>query len=310
MRRWLARAGWFVTGALALVSLAHVVRVYREEEGCFHPRRGRVDVPASLADLPGRRDVEFAAQGGAALRGWYFASHNRAAVVLVHGSSADRAQLAVQARVLVDAGFGVLVFDLPGHGESEGSVKYGQPEREAIGAAVHFVAGQPDVDPSRVGALGLSVGAALVAVAAAGEPAIRALVLVSPFTDSEDQAKADMRGRRSRTPWLDEAVVLAIDRHYMTDGPLRPIDAVGRFGGRPLLVVAAADDHVVPLWMSREVHDAADASKELLVLPSGGHANVDALTSDPCRARVLDFLGRALAGDLVTSRSGKDRSTP
>lgn len=210
--------------------------------------------------------------------------------MLVHGSGADRRQLATLVPSLVGEGFGVLAIDLPGHGESAGRVTYGRSERDALKAAVDYVGLQPDVDPERIGALGLSVGAAILAVAAAEDPRIRAIVLVSPFADSEEQVRALMAPSGAAAQWA----ALAVDRHYMTSGPLRPLDAAGALRGRAMLVIGVVDDDVVPLWMSQRLYDAVDTDKELFVLPSGGHANVRVLAEDTCIRRIAAFYQRTL----------------
>jgi dipeptidyl aminopeptidase/acylaminoacyl peptidase len=291
--RWLRVFGPLAAGGVLIVGVLALLRVYRAartEGSCFRPRRGRVAVPAVLSGVGTRRDVAFEACDRVELRGWYFPSRNRAAVILAHGSEADRSQLAPEAKALVDVGFGVLAFDFPGHGESGGRVTFGRCEVLALRAAAAFAAAQPDVDPTRIGALGLSVGAALVAVAAAEEPGLRSIVLISPFADSEEQTQNEVKGLN----WLAQWTTFAIDRHYMRDGPLRPIDAVGALGGRELLVVAVVDDTTVPLFMSEKVYGAAAAQKQMFVLPSGGHANVDAIVAGTCGERILEFWRESL----------------
>ena len=54
---------------------------------------------------------------------------------------------------------------------------------EDIRAAVAFLAGLSDVRPGAIGMAGASLGANLAAVAAAAEPAVRSIALVSPSLD-------------------------------------------------------------------------------------------------------------------------------
>ena len=295
MLGWRRALGPLTVGAifalgLGVLGIYRAYRVVRIEAACFHPRRGPVPLPAILADVPGRHDVEWRACDGIAIRGWYFPSKNGAAVLLAHGSENDRRQLAPEARALADEGFGVLAFDLPGHGESEGRVTFGRCEVDALRQATSFLAAQPDVDPARIGGIGLSIGAALLAIAAAEEPRLHSLVLMSPFADSVEQTQNEV----ARLNWLAQWGTLAVDRHFMKDGPLRPVDAVRALGGRPLLVVAVADDQTVPLAMTRQVYDAADARKDMVLVPSGGHANVAVLASGECGDRVLQFCRETL----------------
>ena len=52
---------------------------------------------------------------------------------------------------------------------------------------------------------------------------------------------------------------------------LRPARLVSKVPPRPLLIVAGANDDVVPMTDARELADAADASAELRVIAGAGH---------------------------------------
>src|SRR4029077_15820835 len=67
------------------------------------------------------RDVTFRASDGLRIAGWYRPSRNGAAVLLVHGGGGDRDGTVRHARMLVHHGYGVLMYDARGRGESEGS---------------------------------------------------------------------------------------------------------------------------------------------------------------------------------------------
>jgi alpha/beta superfamily hydrolase len=61
-------------------------------------------------------------------------------------------------RILARHGYGVLIFDPRGTGESEGDPYRWGGERD-VKAALNYLRGRPDVDPQRIGGLGLSLGA-------------------------------------------------------------------------------------------------------------------------------------------------------
>jgi dipeptidyl aminopeptidase/acylaminoacyl peptidase len=54
------------------------------------------------------------------LAGWYLPSRNGAAVVLLHGAGSTRSDVLDEAAVLALNGFGVLMIDARGHGDSGG----------------------------------------------------------------------------------------------------------------------------------------------------------------------------------------------
>ena len=76
---------------------------------------------------------------------------------------------------------GVLELDLRGHGRSGGSGtdQFAIFPRD-VKAALAWLKAQPDVLSGRIGIGGLSLGATLAVIGAAGEPSVRSLVLVSP----------------------------------------------------------------------------------------------------------------------------------
>jgi alpha-beta hydrolase superfamily lysophospholipase len=241
------------------------------------------------------RDVTISYRTGDEVRGWYIPSRNGATVILAHGSNSNRGQLATEARMLSDAGFGILAFDWPGHGESSGRVTYGPEEKDAFNAAVSFAGSRPEADPGRIGALGFSVGAALVALAAAGDTRIHAVVLVSPFADSDEETRYEF----ARWGPLMQWPALWVDRAFMPGGPLRPVDSVRALAGRALLIVAASDDPVVPSWMSKKVYMAARARKEFLVVPHAGHSGLDALAPGIYGDSIMRFFRDALDSAIM-----------
>ena len=133
---------------------------------------GRATVPAADLGAP-YEDVEFTTPDGLRLKGWYIRSRNGAAVISFPG----RASSQKRAKLLARHGYGVLIFDRRGEGESEGDPNtFGwQGERDVHGA-VAFLQRQPDVDPARIGGIGLSVGGEMMIEAAAESSELKAIV--------------------------------------------------------------------------------------------------------------------------------------
>ena len=117
--------------------------------------------------------MQFTTSDGFLLKGWYVPSRNRAAVISFPGRSGTR----LQARVLARHGYGVLLFDRRGEGESEGdwNVFGWQGERD-LHAAIAFLQSRTDVDPERIGGIGRSVGGEMLIGAAAESDAFKAII--------------------------------------------------------------------------------------------------------------------------------------
>jgi hypothetical protein len=110
----------------------------------------------------------YQATDGLDLAGWYRPSQNGAAVLLVHGGGSDRTGAVTHAKMLVRHGYGVLLYDARGRGESDGAPNnYGWDWGKDVAGALSFLERRDDVEPGRIGALGLSTGAdVLIEVAA------------------------------------------------------------------------------------------------------------------------------------------------
>ena len=129
----------------------------------------RAEVPPADLGAP-YEDVAFTTSDGLRLEGWYIRSRNGAAVIAFPGRAASQKR----AKMLADHGYGVLLFDRRGEGESEGDPNLlGWHGERDIHAAVRFLQSRPDVDPGKIGGIGLSVGGEVMMGAAAESPRSR-----------------------------------------------------------------------------------------------------------------------------------------
>ena len=118
-------------------------------------------------------DVSFRTSDGLELEGWYIPSRNGAAVIAFPGRKGPQRP----ARMLARHGYGVLLFDRRGEGESEGDPNtFGWRGERDLDAAVAFLEQRADVDPGRIGGIGLSVGGEMMLEAAAESDGLKAVV--------------------------------------------------------------------------------------------------------------------------------------
>jgi len=167
---------WWRYGRRALIGVGAVVVagvfLFPFSIGYIVTHASRATVPA--ADLGALfEEVEFTTNDGLRLKGWYIRSRNGAAVISFPG----RASSQKRAKLLARHGYGVLVFDRRGEGESEGDPNlFGWEGERDVHAAVEFLRNRPEVDPDRIGGIGLSVGGEMMIAAAAESDALRAIV--------------------------------------------------------------------------------------------------------------------------------------
>jgi uncharacterized protein len=245
--------------------------------------------PAS-ADLA-YEDVEFTATDGVPLRGWFLPAPPTAApapaVVFVHGWLWNRlgnvagrvpftdrdVDFLPPAKALHDAGFGVLLFDLSNHGESGSRypLTFGPWEARDFCGAVAHLRTRADVDPTRIGAVGTSMGGNIVLLGAPYVQPLKAALLVQPTRPYQFSAgfAADQMGRLGTTslPLIDRTYVAARAPRPST---IDPADSARRLPETMLKYVQGTGD---PWGSMQTVQDFADASPKTLPLvryPSTG----------------------------------------
>jgi uncharacterized protein len=289
----MTRLTWILLGAVALVvawQLARGARAFRSEFRAMHPARARVARPAD-ADALGLVDVRFPARDGATIAGWYAPSRTGAALLLCGGSGDDRTGMLAQARLLAGAGYGVLLFDWPGSGESGGRMRVGAPEHAAVEGALDWLAARTDVHDGRVGLLAFSLGTYIATPVAVADGRVRALVLEGAFPDVDEQTRVEYAHAGPASSW--GAVLGTRAGGLRLEGP-RPTEIIGRFAPRPVLFIMGTADRVVPPALTRVVFGAAREPRELWEIAGAAHG--DYLDVDPTFGpRLLEFLGRTLA---------------
>ena len=197
---------------------------------------------------------------------WYEPGPRSApAVILVHMLHKTRRDWDSVATRLAAEGIGALAIDLRGHGESSGGLLEGDaPDYSAlvrdVAAARRYLASRADVQQSRVGIAGASIGANLAVLEAAGDPGVASLALLSP--------SLDYRG-------------------------LRVEAAMKKYDARPALLIASDDDPYA-MRSGKDLQKTGGGTREVLVLNRAGHGTV-MLGHDSDLARTLvDWFHRTL----------------
>lgn len=242
------------------------------------------------------RDVSFATTDGVELSAWYIPSTNRAVVVLLHGSGSNRAATLDQATVLAGHGFGALLVDARGQGRSGGRAMdrgwYGDLD---TAAAVAFLQRQPDVDPDRIGLLGLSMGGEEAIGAAAALPGVRAVVAEG----------ATSRTAGDKAGWLPGGVSGFLQRGLdrITDGTVSLLTgkpaptslhaAIGRATATRFLLITAGDEPDEAA-AARDFSTAAPDRVQVWTVPGSAHTRGLKTQPQQWTTRVIGFLDDAL----------------
>jgi hypothetical protein len=250
--------------------------------------------PVTPVDL-GRphEEVSFQTADGLTLAGWYVSSQNGAAVIAFPGRSGP----VDHARMLVRHGYGVLLFDRRGEGDSEGDFNaFGWGGDEDLLAALAFLRQRPDVDPDRIGGLGLSVGGELLLQTAAETDDLKAVVADGAgYRSIREQLAAPGAGKWLLLP--NYGLTTGAIAVFANEGPPASLDElVGRIAPRSIFLVyadpgAGGEEHLNPVYV-----DAAGEPKTVWRIPGAGHTGgLDARPRE-YEARVITFFERTLLG--------------
>ncbi len=236
---------------------------------------------------------------GVPLQGWFIPTDGHSApsptIILAHGWSRNAAQMLPLARLLHDAGFRVLLYDARGHGASgdDGPITLSKFAEDLM-AAVEYLEGRPEVDMTRVGVVGHSMGGSGAVVAASIEPRIRVLVSSSAFADPIALTRDFMRARHiPRWPFL-WFVGHFIERWLeSTMADIAPQNRISQITVPMLLVHGDSDRFIPPSNMEALYTRAHQEHVQSWLVPGRRHSDV--ILDPDYGSRVIEFLREHLS---------------
>ena len=232
------------------------------------------------------KTVSFTASDDVDLEGWYRPSQNGASVLMISGGGGNRRSTLRHAKMLVRHGYGVLLYDPRGSGNSEGTVNsYGWGWEKDAAAALDFLAERDDVEPGRVGVLGLSTGADIAIDIAARRDDVKAVVADGSAAIGYEDIKAYTDDSLTRVPmWVLFKTLEVIQGR---SGPEKSLaEQIARSHAPHLLVSAGKPEKE---W--GELYDKAGAARsQLWHLPEASHTAALKQYPEAYEQRVISFL--------------------
>lgn len=236
------------------------------------------------------REVDLHTSDGIRLAAWYTPPQNGALILVAHGYGDRRSEEFYS--LFAEHGYGVLAWDLRGHGASGGDlVTLGYNEVLDVEAALVFALAQPGVE--HIGGWGGSMGGVTMIRATAAHPEIAALVVDSPFATLEDELDL-----RVPFPLLKPLIRFFAERETGLRLELvRPVDDIGLISPRPVFVIQGMGDTMVPLDSAQRLYDAAGEPRQLWTEPDPPHMNMYSYYRTRYTKRVIKFFNMYLLGD-------------
>ncbi len=240
-------------------------------------------------------DVTLTSQDGVTLSGWYIPSRNKAAVILLHGHSGNRLGVVHHAEALVQAGYGVLMFDLRAHGSSGGRrFTRSQAGVDDVLTAVSYLSKRPEINPAGIGVMGVSVGGLFALQAAAQTVAIRAVGVDGPSPASLDDVPFPNSFLGRLNLWQERYFRRAGQWFAAHESLPSNREVVAKLQDRPLLLIAAGDG--VEAAMAQRLAGEMETAV-LWQIPESRHAQGWHERPDEYSHRLVAFFDGALARD-------------
>lgn len=244
-------------------------------------------------------DIEFPSRDGLTLRGWWLeGEEGEPVIVVVHGSEGNRAHPADRnlgiASGLVDHGYNVLMFDMRGHGESEGKhISAGYHEKHDVLGAINYIR-QTGIQ-TQIGILGLSMGAAASLMAAAESEEIAAVVADGGYADIVSIFESEFSARSSLPKFFIPIILFAANKMYDIDfAAIKPEEAVSELS-IPVFIIHGEQDDVVPVAHAYRLKEASEhRDSELWILSEAAHSNAYLVRPPEYMEHVVAFFDEAL----------------
>jgi pimeloyl-ACP methyl ester carboxylesterase len=210
-------------------------------------------------------------------------------VVLIPGLDSTKEEFFHWEAVFLNRGMATLSLDGPGQGETGLHMNIRPDYEIAVTSILDAVAGRPELDAARIGAVGVSLGGHYVVRAAAYEPRIRALAGVSgPYDlaatwDSMPQLTRETIAHH--TGALDDAQARRRAHDLNLAGVAERVD-------QPCLIVTGKLDRVIPWVQTRRIARAVP-NAEWVLYEDGTHV-----------CNNIPFKYRPLVADWIRGRLG------
>jgi hypothetical protein len=295
-RRYLRRVLLTIAGLIVVTQIMFPLVIARV---VTHTARAHVPTPNLGA---AHEDVAFTTSDGLRLEGWFVPPRNGATMIVFPGRSGPQKQT----RMLVRHGYGVLLFDRRGEGVSDGDPNiFGWGGDRDLHAAAAYLQSREDVDGSRIGAIGLSVGGEMLIHAAAHSDAFRAIVTEGASGQSL-RDELDNPGLSDRLLDLPTQVSLTAALTVFTNERPPPSlkSEVAKITPTPVFFIYGEHGQGgTETGPNNGFYESAREPRQIWEVPNGQH--IAGITTQPeeYERRVVGFFDRALLQPMPTAGS-------
>lgn len=274
MVRAFEQSGWSGTRVLLQVFLL-VLGVFNAPTGSAQS----TDLISRGAVIPWKRDVatpdvisshfeeiRFRNAQGHQLRAWYFPCPEASHTILVCSGNTGNISLSLPyAKLLLDAGFNVMLFDYQGFGGSEGiaSVMSLCTDTEA---AFRYLLNEKQLKPDDIGVFGISLGS-ILALMIANEQKAAAVAVEDVFIPEQ---MLDRFGVREDDPNVMKGMAIRIAKKLLL-GQVDPVQNT-KACECPVFLMHGLNDRLLPFYGTVQVSKVLNSNSRVWLMDRAGHA--------------------------------------
>jgi uncharacterized protein len=254
---------------------------------------------AAVGPAPdGFETIALYTQDDVILSGWYAPPANGAAIILLHGAGGSRETVRRHAEMLTRHGYGVLAFDLRGHGLSTGNTnRLGWQSNPDVGAAINYLQTRPEVE--RIGGVGSSMGGEVLLGAAAQYPALRAIVADGATRRSTQELLA-LPSERPLVRNFTARVMYATVQILSGEQPPAPLlDSMMEAKDTSFLLIAGGAN-ALEVEFNQLFASTVGERARLWIAPGAPHTGAFDRYGSEYEQRVIAFFDETLPGDLAS----------
>ena len=211
------------------------------------------------------------------LHGWWIPAVSPKADVLLylHGNGGNISANLGHARRFHQLGFSVLLIDYRGFGRSYGKFPTEAEVYRDAQAAWDYLVGERNINSRDIFIYGHALGGAIAIDLAVRRPQAAGLIVENTFTSMGEQIAHQGIFKVFPTRLL-------VTQRFDSLSKLKLLQV-------PLLLIHGKDDRTVPAKMSQILFEAAQVSKQLLLISYAGHNNVAAVSEAQYIHAVSEF---------------------
>jgi len=290
---------WILAVALLAVIGGFLLVTYQQADRLVHyPLEDRTPATKQPQDFDLQvEEVVLLNPDAQRLHGYFWPSTNGAFVMLQHGFKANRSYMLEEAKLLQDAGYGILVTSVRAHDLNDGNaITFGVREMDDLNTWYNYLTKEQSAKKGKVGLLGNSMGASMAIEYAALNQDIAAVVAVSAFSSLQDTINVSVE-YFTGLPAFPFALMISLWAEVILGLNAKEVnatEAAAKLCNTPLFIMQGGQDIVVSVGSGQWIYDAACGDKELWFEEDLGHTKFDTKKPDEFKRRVIGFFDKYL----------------